>query len=75
VTQPTYKLIDLVGVSDQGTDDAIRNALGRAGETIKAIDWFQVAETRGVVNEGRVTFQVTLRIGFRVLSGSELQNS
>ena len=74
MTSPTYKLIDLVGVSDQGTDDAIKSALTRAGQTLKAIDWFEVLETRGVVHEGRVTFQVALRIGFRLLSDEELQN-
>ena len=72
---PTYKLIDLVGVSDQGVDDAIRNALARAGETIKGIDWFEVTQTRGVVNDGQVTFQVTLRLGFRILSDAELHTT
>ena len=75
MTSPTYKLIDLVGVSEQGTDDAIKNALTRAGETLKAIDWFQVTETRGVVNDGRITFQVTLRVGFRLLSDTELRDA
>ena len=75
MTSPTYKLIDLVGVSEQGTDDAIKNALTRAGETLKAIDWFQVTETRGVVNDGRITFQVTLRVGFRLLSDAELHDA
>jgi dodecin len=75
MASPTYKLIDLVGVSEQGTDDAIKNALARAGETLKAIDWFEVLETRGVVNDGRVTFQVSLRIGFRILSDEELRSA
>ena len=75
MVSPTYKLIDLVGVSEQGTDDAINNALARASETLKAIDWFQVTETRGVVSEGRITFQVTLRIGFRLLSDAELREA
>jgi flavin-binding protein dodecin len=74
MTSPTYKLIDLVGVSDQGTDDAIRSALTRAGETLKAIDWFEVLETRGVLNDGRVTFQVSVRVGFRLLTDDELRN-
>ena len=54
----TYKLIELVGVSDVGVDDAIKNALSRAGQTLKGLDWFQVTETRGVLHEGQVTFQV-----------------
>jgi flavin-binding protein dodecin len=75
MTSPTYKLVDLVGVSEQGTDDAIKNALTRAGETLKAIDWFQVTETRGVVSDARITFQVTVRVGFRLLSDAELHEA
>jgi len=75
MSSPTYKLIDLVGVSEQGTDDAIKNALARAGETLKGIDWFQVTETRGIVQDGRITFQVTIRIGFRLLSDAELHDA
>ena len=71
----TYKLVELVGVSDTGVDDAIRNALTRAGETLKGLDWFQVTETRGVINDGQVTFQVTLKVGFRILSEDELRGA
>jgi flavin-binding protein dodecin len=69
----TYKLVELVGVSEMGVDDAIRNAITRAGETLKGLDWFQVTETRGVIQDGRVTFQVTLKVGFRILSEDELR--
>ena len=63
----TYKLVEIVGSSTDGSDTAIRNALAKAGETIKHIDWFQVVETRGHVVDGKVAhFQVTLKIGFRV---------
>lgn len=63
----TYKLIELVGSSPNGTDEAIRNAILKASATIKHIDWFQVTESRGHVVNGRVAhFQVTLKIGFRV---------
>jgi flavin-binding protein dodecin len=71
----TYKLVELVGVSDTGVDDAIRNAITRAGETLKGLDWFQVTETRGVIHDGRVTFQVTLKVGFRILSEDELRGA
>jgi dodecin len=73
--QRTYKLIELVGVSDVGIDDAIKNAISRAGETIKGLDWFEVTETRGVIADGRVTFQVALKVGFRVLSEAELRGA
>ena len=67
MTAHTYKLIELVGSSPASTDDAIRNAIRKASATVKHIDWFQVIETRGHVESGRVAhFQVTLKVGFRV---------
>ncbi len=63
----TYKLVELVGSSPNGTDEAIRNALASAAKTIRNIDWFEVVETRGHVVEGKVAhFQVTLKVGFRI---------
>ncbi|MGN5476271.1 dodecin [Cupriavidus basilensis] len=63
----TYKLVEIVGSSPDGSDQAIRNAINKASETIKNIDWFEVAETRGHIADGKVAhFQVTLKIGFRV---------
>ena len=60
-----YKIMELVGSSDQGIEDAIRTAIGRAAETIRHIRWFEVVETRGHVAEGKVMhFQVTLKVGF-----------
>ncbi len=62
-----YKLVELVGSSPTGTDDAIRNAIETAAKTIRRIDWFEVVETRGQVVDGQVAhFQVTLKVGFRV---------
>lgn len=63
----TYKLIELVGTSPVGIDDAIRNAVEKAGETVKHMDWFQVVETRGHIAQGKVAhFQVVLKVGFRI---------
>ncbi len=63
----TYKLIELVGTSPNGSDEAIRNAIAKAGTTIKHMDWFQVTETRGHIVDGRVAhYQVTLKVGFRI---------
>jgi dodecin len=63
----TYKLVELVGTSPNGTDEAIRNAIAKAGATIKHMDWFQVTEARGHIVEGRVAhYQVTLKVGFRI---------
>jgi flavin-binding protein dodecin len=63
----TYKLVELVGSSPNSSDEAIRNAVAKASATVKHIDWFQVIETRGHVDNGRVAhFQVTLKVGFRI---------
>jgi flavin-binding protein dodecin len=62
-----YKLVEIVGTSPSGTDDAIRNAIETAAKTIRHIDWFEVLETRGQVANGKVAhFQVTLKVGFRL---------
>ena len=62
-----YKLVEVVGTSSTGTDDAIRNAIATAAKTLRHIDWFEVVETRGHVVDGKVAhFQVTLKIGFRL---------
>ena len=70
----TYKVIELVGSSSEGTDQAIRNALDRAGETIKNINWFEVREIRGAMQDGEIGwFQVKLGVGFRVLDPADLE--
>lgn len=67
MTAHTYKLVELVGSSPTSTDEAIRNAVAKASATVKHIDWFQVIETRGHVDNGKVAhFQVTLKVGFRI---------
>jgi flavin-binding protein dodecin len=73
VPDKTYKLIDLVGVSEESSDQAIRNAITRAAETLKGLDWFEVQEVRGTIKDGKVEqFQVTIKVGFRVMSPAEL---
>ncbi len=63
----TYKLVELVGSSTQSSDDAIRGAIETASKTLRHIDWFEVIETRGHVEDGKVAhFQVTLKVGFRL---------
>lgn len=64
-----YKLVEVVGTSNEGSDAAIRNAIETAAQSIRHIDWFEVVETRGHVAGGKVAhFQVTLKIGFRLES-------
>jgi flavin-binding protein dodecin len=60
-----YKTIELVGSSPNGTDDAVRNAISRASETVRNLRWFQVVETRGQIEDGKVGhWQVTVKLGF-----------
>lgn len=63
----TYKLLELVGSSPIGVDDAIRNAIEKASQSVRHLEWFEVVETRGHIQDGKVAhFQVTLKIGFRI---------
>lgn len=62
----TYKKVEIIGVSDISISQAVQNAIAKASETIRNIDWFEVEETRGVVEEGKPIFQVTVKIGFRI---------
>ncbi len=69
-----YKVVEIVGSSPDGVDAAVRSALGRAGETLRNVDWFEVREIRGYIEDGEVgAFQVKLGIGFRVLEAAELE--
>ncbi len=62
-----YKKIELVGSSKTSIEDAIDNALAEAAKSIKLMDWFEVVETRGHIENGKVGhYQVTLKIGFRI---------
>jgi hypothetical protein len=64
---PTYRLTDIVGTSSESIHQAVRNGVGRANETVRHIDWFEVKEIRGTVVNGEVgQFQVTMRVGFLV---------
>lgn len=64
---PVYKLIELTGTSTTSIEDAIQNAIQRAHKTIKKLSWFQVIETRGNIDKGKVHhWQVTLKVGFTV---------
>lgn len=63
-----YKVIEIVGSSPESIEDAIAKAVARASATLKEIRWFEVKETRGHIEDGRVAhYQVTLKIGFTLL--------
>ena len=60
-----YKTIELVGSSATSADDAVRTAIGRASETLRNMRWFEVIETRGHIEQGRIAhWQVTVKVGF-----------
>ncbi len=62
-----YKLIELVGVSETSIEDAIQGAIARANQTLKNLDWFEVVEARGLIQDGHVSqFQIKLKVGFRL---------
>jgi dodecin len=74
--EKTYKLIELVGVSEESVQHAIRNAITRASWSLKGIDWFEVTEVRGLVKDGQVNqFQVKLKVGFRIFGEDELKGA
>lgn len=68
MSEHTYKLVELVGSSTQSSDEAVRNAIAKAGESVRNMDWFQVTETRGHITDGKIAhWQVTIKVGFRVV--------
>lgn len=62
-----YRKTEIVGVSDSTVSEAIDMAVARATKTLRNVDWFEVAEIRGQVKDGKVSqYQVTLKVGFRL---------
>ena len=60
-----YKVVEIVGSSDASIEDAIGTAIARASETLRNLRWFEVLQTRGIIENGKVAhYQVTLKIGF-----------
>ena len=60
-----YKIVELVGSSPTGIEDAIKNAIARASSTVDNIRWFEVTDTRGHVENGKIAhYQVTIKVGF-----------
>jgi hypothetical protein len=67
VVDHTYRLTEIVGTSPDSIDQAIRNGVSRASKTLRNLDWFQVTEVRGQIEDGDVAyFQVGLKLGFRL---------
>ena len=65
MTDHVYKTIELVGSSTQGMEDAVQKAIAKAAETVRNLRWFEVLDTRGHIEGGRVAhWQVTVKLGF-----------
>ena len=62
-----YKTVEITGSSPEGVTEAIDRAVGKASQTLRRLDWFEVSEIRGHIDGGSVGhYQVTLKIGFRL---------
>jgi len=62
-----YKKVELTGSSTEGSDQAIQNAIAKAGKSLNNMDWFEVIESRGHIKDGQVAhWQVTIKVGFRL---------
>jgi len=71
MSEHVYKQIELVGSSTESIEDAIKNAINRASQTLRHLAWFEVTETRGHIEDGKVAhYQVSLKVGIR-LEGDE----
>ncbi len=72
-TGSTYKIVELVGSSSEGVQQAIDGAIARAAQTIRNLDWFEVREIRGTIDGDRANwYQVKVGLGFRVDSGEDV---
>ncbi len=67
MTNHTYRVTEIVGTSPEGLEPAVRNAVSRASETLRNLDWFEITEVRGQIEGGEVAhWQVGLKVGFRL---------
>ncbi|MFD7628616.1 dodecin [Streptomyces sp. NPDC059851] len=66
----TYRVTEIVGTSTEGIDQAIRNGIARASQTLRNLDWFEVTQMRGHLENGQIAhYQVGLKVGFRLDEG------
>ena len=67
----TYGITEIVGTSGESVHQAIRNGIGRATQTVRNLDWFEVSTIRGHIENGEVAhFQVQMKVGFRIEGGA-----
>jgi dodecin len=68
MSEKVFKAVEIVGTSDQSFSHAIEVAVGRARQTLRELSWFVVEEMRGGLQAGRLEYQVTLRVFFKLES-------
>jgi flavin-binding protein dodecin len=62
-----FKIIELTGTSASSIENAVQTAIATAGKSIRNMSWFELAETRGAIKDGKVAeWQVTVKIGFKI---------
>jgi dodecin len=61
-----YKYIDIVGTSEVGTDDAVKNAIMEASKTVKNLKWAELGRVTVRIDEGKIEFQAEVRMGFKI---------
>lgn len=67
MSEHVYKSIEITGSSKKSTDEAVKNAVEKAASSVHNMDWFEVVETRGHIEDGKIGhWQVTVKIGFRL---------
>lgn len=67
MSEHTYRVTEIVGSSPDSVQDAVRNGVRRAGRTLRNLEWFEVTQIRGQIQDGEVGhFQVGLKVGFRL---------
>lgn len=65
MSEHVYKIIELTGTSPKDIEDAVKNAVTRAGETVRNMRWMEITDTRGHIENGKIAqWQVTIKIGF-----------
>ena len=74
MSDKVYKIIEIVGTSGDSVDQAMRNAVDRASKTLKGLDWVEMTQVRGLIENGKLSqFQVSLKVGFRLMEESDLK--
>ncbi|UUU29032.1 dodecin family protein [Streptomyces sp. CA-210063] len=70
MSEHVYRVTEIVGSSSESVDHAIRNGIDRAAQTLRNLDWFEVTQVRGHIENGQIAhYQVGLKVGFRLEDG------